>query len=150
MKETKIISGFPAIGKSSLFKNNNDYSILDSDSIDFSWVDKTDKRNPDFPNNYIKHIKENIGKVDYILISTHHLVRKELENNKMDYTIVYPSIELKEEYMERIKKRGNTEAFAKIINDNWEKFIKEIESETFPKLIKLNKGQYLSDVISKI
>ena len=33
-------------------------------------------RNPEFPDNYIQPIKENIGKVDYIFVSSHKEVRR--------------------------------------------------------------------------
>ena len=83
--DTKIISAFPACGKTYAYEklNKKGYTILDSDSSQFSWCyeydpnsDKIEKhRNPEFPNNYIKHIKENIGKVDYIFVSSHKEVR---------------------------------------------------------------------------
>ena len=39
MKETKIISAYPCCGKTYAFENYQDiYSILDSDSSDFSWI----------------------------------------------------------------------------------------------------------------
>lgn len=67
MKETTIISGFPGIGKSYFFRNQeyNNRTVLDSDSSEFSWVkdengNNTKERNPDFPSNYIDHIKENM------------------------------------------------------------------------------------------
>ena len=38
MKDTKIISAFPACGKTYLFENFKDKIILDSDSSKFSWI----------------------------------------------------------------------------------------------------------------
>lgn len=57
---------------------------LDSDSSNFSWVkdengNNTKERNPEFPKNYIEHIKSNIGKVDVIFVSSHKVVREALE-----------------------------------------------------------------------
>ena len=63
MKKTKIISAFPACGKTYAFEklNENGYTILDSDSSKFSWCydynqansDKIEKyRNPEFPSYY--------------------------------------------------------------------------------------------------
>ena len=68
--KTRIISAFPGTGKS-YFHNNSEYSTLDSDSSEFSWIinDDGDKvRNPNFPSNYISHIKDNIGKADFIFV----------------------------------------------------------------------------------
>jgi hypothetical protein len=145
MKDTKIISGFPAIGKSYL-TDHTELVVLDSDSSGFSWV-REGERHPDFPNNYIKHIKENIGKADYILVSSHDIVRKALEENSVEYTLIYPSKELKSEYLERYKNRGNDEKFISFIDANWNAFIDAIEKETFPNVIRLNSGEFLADVV---
>lgn len=150
MTNTKVISGFPAIGKSYItYQNNGMKVIMDSDSSLFSWI-REGLRHPDFPNNYINHIKSNVGKADYIFVSSHDVVRKALKENNINYTLVYPSIELKDEYIKRYKDRANHEDFIKFIDSNWNKFISDIESETFPKLIKLESGQYLKDVINQI
>lgn len=145
IKNTKIISGFPAIGKSYLTQNT-ELIVLDSDSSNFSWI-KEGERHPDFPNNYIQHIKENIGKADYILVSSHDIVRKALKENNIEYILVYPSKELKGEYLERYQVRGNDEKFITFINSNWDKFIDDIESETFPRLLKLESREFLEDVL---
>ena len=80
---TKIISAFPGVGKTTYHKNNPD-TTLDSDSSSFSWIvdehgNKT--RNPHFPQNYIDHIKQNIGKYKYIFVSSHKEVRDALLDN---------------------------------------------------------------------
>lgn len=143
--DTKIIAGFPGVGKT-VFSRKNHLFILDSDSSKFSWLSEG-VRNPDFPNNYMQHIKENIGKAHYILVSSHDVVRKALEDNGIEYTLVYPSVELKEGYLQRYRKRGNDETFIKFIGNSWKNFISDIEQETFPKLVKLENGQFLSDVL---
>lgn len=81
-----VISGFPGIGKSYMYNNMKDLKILDSDSSKFSWVKdeegkNTKERNPDFPNNYIKHIKDNMDSSDIILVSSHKVVRDALKDN---------------------------------------------------------------------
>jgi hypothetical protein len=45
-------------------------------------------RNPDFPNNYIKHIQDNIDKVDYIFVSSHEVVRKALNEVGIDFNVL--------------------------------------------------------------
>ena len=49
MKKTKIISAFPACGKTYAFKKLNEkgYKILDSDSSQFSWCYDYDPTNSD-------------------------------------------------------------------------------------------------------
>ena len=107
---TNIYSIFPACGKTWLYEHQEDYNlkILDSDSSQFSWVEindafgrKTKIRNPDFPANYIKYIKENIGKYDCIFVSSHASVREALDKEGVDFTIVYPMQNCKAEQIGR-------------------------------------------------
>lgn len=129
---TKIISAFPACGKTYAFKKLNEkgYKILDSDSSQFSWCYDYDPtisdqieeyRNPEFPKNYIKHIKENIGKVDYIFVSSYKEVIDALIENGIYFTLVYPGKEMKAEWVGRCFLRGSGEEFCQFIADNWEK-----------------------------
>lgn len=149
MKQTKIISGFPGVGKSTLFKYKGEVLVSDSDSSKFSWL-KPGVRHPDFPANYIEHIKSNIGKLDFIFVSSHDVVREALNNEGIEYTIVYPSKDIKDEYIQRYIDRGNNENFVKLLQENYETFIEGIEKETKPKLVPLGSGQYLSDVLGEI
>lgn len=138
MKQTKIISAFPACGKTYAFEklNNEGYTVLDSDSSQFSWCydynpvesDRVERyRNPDFPKNYIQHIKENIGKVDYIFVSSHKEVRDALIDNDIYFTLVYPGRKMKAEWIGRCFLRGSGEKFCQLIADNWDKWIDEME-----------------------
>lgn len=150
MKDTKIISAFPACGKTYVFENFNDKVILDSDSSKFSWVMVANQkvRNPDFPQNYIRYIKENIGKADYILVSTHENVRRALEDAEIDFYLVYPDRNLKEEWIGRCFLRGNRENFCWLIADNWDNWIDQLEQDSKRhKSIILRHGEHLSNVI---
>ena len=129
MKQTRIISAFPGTGKTSIF-NSGKYDCLDSDSSEFSWVVNEDGqkvRNPDFPENYIAHIKENIGKVDLIFVSTHKDVRDALQLNCLFFYLLYPKKSAKEEYLRRYKDRNSSEAFINLLSDNWDNWIRECE-----------------------
>jgi hypothetical protein len=150
---TKVISAFPACGKSYSYKNRQHLfkGILDSDSSEFSWIkdsegNNTKERNPDFPNNYIQHIKDNIGKVEIIFISSHDVVRKALKDNNIKYTLVYPDKSLKEEWLDRCKDRGNALSFIKFLDNNFNIFIDEMDNETFPTKVQLpyNYNKYLN------
>lgn len=150
MKDTKIISAFPACGKTYVFENFKDKVVLDSDSSKFSWVIVGEQkvRHPDFPQNYINHIKENIGKADYILVSTHENVRRDLEEAGIDFYLVYPDRSLKEEWIGRCFLRGSGEKFCQLIADNWDGWIDGLEEDSKKhKSIKLINGEYLSHVI---
>lgn len=142
-KKAKVISAFPGCGKSHLYNILKEtIDILDSDSSKF------DKAN--FPKNYIDHIKDNISKVDIILVSSHEDVRKELVKNKIDFTLVFPHISLKDQYIERYKKRGSPENFIKLLDNNWDNWIEQLENQKNCNKIILKENQYLSDIINNI
>lgn len=125
---TKIISAFPATGKS-FYHQKHKETTLDSDSSNFSWTINEDGnrvRNPEFPKNYVNHIKDNIGKYEFIFVSTHKEVREALLDECIFFYLVYPDIARKEEFIERFRKRGNDEAFVEYVSNNWNKWINEI------------------------
>ena len=152
--KTKIFSVFPACGKTWLCEHQKQYDlkILDSDSSRFSWiveetedphyavidngemkpvVNKTKTRNPDFPANYIKHIKENMGQYDYIFVSSHASVR--------------------EEWIGRCfirDKRGESGCNPDVLYDNWYQWLRKCEvTGCNHEEIVLCSGQHLSDYI---
>ena len=142
--ETKIISAFPGTGKSYCHKNNK--NTLDSDSSQFSWISKG-VRHPDFPSNYIEHIKENVGKVEIIFVSSHKVVRDALFDSGLHYTLVYPGRKLKNEYLNRFRARGNDSGFIKMIDEKWDEFLTELENQEFCNHNVLLAGQYMSDIL---
>lgn len=145
MKNTKVIAAFPATGKTTLF-NSGQLDCLDSDSSKFSWAEKG-VRDINFPDNYIKHIKENIGKVDYIFVSTHNIVRRALEREKIEFYLYYPSGALKAEYIERFKARGNDNNFIEMTMNHWSDFVKDCKSQEGCIRIEMKEGEYLSNYI---
>ncbi|MGC8362881.1 hypothetical protein ACSHUI_00200 [Bacillus subtilis] len=149
LNKTTVISGFPGVGKSYFtekFANSGTKVILDSDSSKFSWLESF-VRNPDFPNNYIEHIKANLQTADIIFVSSHRVVRDALRVAGIEYTLVYPHKSLKDEYKRRYEARGSDVTFIEMMDQNWDSFIDEIESELFPRLVKLYEGETLADLI---
>lgn len=152
MKNTLIISGFPGIGKSYFFRKNKDKIVLDSDSSKFSWIkdangNNTKERDPNFPNNYIEHIKDNISKADIILVSSHKNVRDALVQNNIQFTLVYPNREIKWEYIQRYIDRGSDNPFIDLLITNWDNFLDELEAQIGCNKIELQEGKYLSDYL---
>lgn len=134
---TRIISAFPGTGKTFFHEQHPD-TTLDSDSSQFSWVDPdgngkrnddrlTKQRNPDFPQNYIDHIKENIGKYEFIFVSTHKVVRDALLDNCIFFYLIYPDYRKKDAFLERYKARGDESVFVKLLEDNWDTWLKELD-----------------------
>lgn len=166
---TKIFSVFPACGKTYLYEHQDEYGlkILDSDSSNFSWIEyplihkdhhnqyekaQTIKlRNPDFPNNYIKHIEENIGKYDYIFVSSHKEVRDALDAAGIDFTIVYPEYRCLEEWVGRCYMRqmeGKNGFPIEVLINNWVRWVTECYECRFRHdAIILRPGDHLSDAI---
>jgi hypothetical protein len=126
--KTKIISAFPGTGKS-VYHSKHKKTTLDSDSSNFSWIiDEIGNkiRNPEFPKNYIDHIKENISKYEFIFVSSHKEVRDALFENCIFFYLVYPDNRRKDEFIERYKNRGNDEKFIELVSNKWDDWMKEI------------------------
>lgn len=141
-----IICGFPGIGKSYATKAIEDRAMVsDSDSSLFN--------KEHFPSNYVKHlttlteIQKNTTKPLYIFASSHKEVREALLEAGLPFVVVVPHPDLKEEYLERYKERGSPEAFIKLLDANFENWIREVQADTRLKVVVLDKGQTLMDVI---
>lgn len=151
--DTKIYSIFPACGKTWLCEHQEDYDlkILDSDSSKFSWirVNGVRERNPDFPANYIKHIKENIGKYDCIFVSSHASVREALDAEGIDFTIVYPEQSCKAEWIGRCYIREMNEedgCSTAVMYDNFDDWVLEcFQTGINHNEVVLGSREYLSD-----
>ena len=135
MIDTQIFSVFPASGKTYMFEHQDDLNlkILDSDSSEFSWKYEESEwsgdiirvRNPEFPKNYIEHIKNNIGKYDYIFVSSHKEVRDALDEAGIEFTIVFPEYKCKEEWFGRCCIReieGKNGFNSTTLLSNWDKW----------------------------
>lgn len=138
-----IISGFSNIGKSSLkeYKNIN-YIDLDTcyfNKIDSSWI-----------NIYIECILALKDKYDYVLITTYGDVLHELNKRRIKYYLVYPKIELKEEYKKRAIKRKSSQDFIEGFFSRWDIHINDCIKNPNKNKIVLQENQYLSDVILDI
>jgi hypothetical protein len=152
---TEILSVFPACGKTWMCENQEelDLKVLDSDSSQFSWMDVNGvkERNPDFPSNYIKHLKENIGKYDYIFVSTHASVRAALDKEGIEFTIVYPHLSCKAEWVGRCfirEKNGESGCSAEVMYNNWEQWISECAETGYDHdAIVVHAGRHLSEYI---
>lgn len=142
MKEimkTVLYSAFPGTGKSYFFQHqSHDLIVLDSDSSKF------DKSH--FPENYIKHIQSNIDKVDVICISSHKEVRDALVAHDMFFTLIYPDVSLKDEYVQRFQERGSPAGFIELITHNWDKWLLELRNQKHCDHIVLRSGEFLGEL----
>lgn len=145
---TFYLAGFPGTGKSTLHKNYNTSMTADSDSSVFSKLEDGSP-NPNFIADYFKHL-ESLEEKDVILvfISTHEAVLKELQARDYKFTVIIPKQELKEEYLERYKKRGSPQALIDIIDKNWHMWLEDIKSK-YKNVHELSSGEYISDYVSE-
>ena len=146
---TVIMSAFPGTGKTYLFNNPPEgITMLDSDSSQFSWS-APGERNPDFPGNYIKHIKEHLGKVDLIMVSTHQEVRDALVKAGLPFALVMPSLACKDEYLDRFRRRGSPENFVRLLGSHWYEWIQELLNQRDCYHIGLGPNVYLHDLLTE-
>lgn len=122
-----IIVGYQGIGKSTLAGTNN---CIDLESGNF-WVDG--KRADDWYKPYCQ-IANHLSEQGYtVFTSSHEVVRKELEKSKEKVYLIFPSIELKDEWIDKLRNRYNTTGLEKDFKalanaeDRYEENIKELE-----------------------
>lgn len=122
-----IVIGYQGIGKSTLAGKN--YKFIDLESGNF-WVDG--RRADDWYKPYCQ-IAEHLSQQGYIVFtSSHEVVRKQLENSNEIVVVVYPSIELKDGWIDRLEYRyqcsGLDKDYKALMNakDRFEENIKEL------------------------
>jgi hypothetical protein len=139
-KFIRVFSVFPGVGKT-YFYNNNKENTRDSDSSTF---DKSE-----FPQNYIAHIKELLKDetIEYILVSSHKVVRDALYEAGINFIVIKPSHNLKKEYLNRYKERNNSQAFIDLLDKMWEQWLTEIdkENERYHNYTLVGEFMYLKD-----
>lgn len=173
-----IISAFPGTGKSYLTNNAKEFSVPilgtervtrfklhDSDSSKYSWIydaegNKTDQRDPAFPDNYIEHIwaitKEDIEEdTNIIFVSSHESVREALVKAGFCFYIVRPDSDLIDQYCKNYRERGNDENFINLINKNWNQWLKDIDEfhKTYIEqvtLVELKRDAYMEQAVKAL
>lgn len=134
-----IVCGFPGIGKSHA---SQEHGWHDSDSSKFSW-ESPGVRHPDFPGNYIDHLKTLEG---VVLVSTHAEVREALHKNDIPFILCYPMHGCKDEYLQRFRDRGSDEKFIELLDANWSEWVTELSTDSRAcSKHSFDEGEYLSD-----
>lgn len=106
----KIYCGYPGVGKSSVSGVSS--GIIDLESSNF-FVDG--ERDPEWYKVYVNIVEDLVKQGFSVFCPTHKALREELYKKGLDYTLIYPSIQIKEDWLERLKNRPmtdkNTRAF---------------------------------------
>lgn len=159
MINTMIISAFPGCGKTYIFKNQEKlgYKIIDSDSSKF-------KKDNGWEKEYVDYISSNIGKYDFIFISQHEEVLKELKDRNIQFIVVAPKNDetlskkerqlIKQQWFGRFILRDNShirnlEVWIKKLDENYDEWTsyKHLTQYEPSLCILLNQDEYLSDKI---
>lgn len=164
--EHMIIACYAGVGKST-FASLYPEDTLDLYSMPYKWIlpEKEGKKeefenvkaapylllNPAFPESYLKAVLEKESQYRYVLIPTIPSVLRMLrEDCGIPYILCYPQISLVAEYEERYRRRGNSENFMNIFIGQWDERISSLMEETYGLHVRLEKGEYLSDVKERI
>jgi hypothetical protein len=153
-----FVYAFTATGKSSVSKKYK--NVIDMESTLYKYIGesteneslKSTKRplSKEWPNNYFNALLDVKDKYDYILISD-DICSKFLSDNKLEYWWVYPKRNLKDEYLDRCKKRGNNSEFIFWYDKLWDEWINEcINDNNASKHIELESNEYLEDVLPNL
>ena len=153
-----FVYAFSATGKSTVAKKYS--NVIDMESTlykylgDFEekeYLKSTERKlNRKWPENYFEELMRVKDMYDYILISD-EICDKFLQEKNFQYWWVYPQKELKEEYMERCRKRGNNNEFISWYSKRWNEWIDKCKNDKFAsKHIELQSNQYLEDVLPNL
>ena len=137
--KTKIISAWCGTGKTYICSQEN------TNSIELEFWKYKDKG---LFKKYIEDVKYQIGKVDYIFISTEPDGLKLLDDEGIDIVLVYPQNMLRNEYLDRYINRDSPYDFIGTFMKHWNIWLNELKTQDFCKHIILKKGEYLQDVLT--
>lgn len=130
-----IICGFAGIGKSTLCTKEPKWIDLESTPFEKDW------------DRYTK-VADHMNRQGYnVMLSCHADLRKTLHEKNIPYILVLPDRDLKEEYIERYKRRGNVESFIKSLDENWDDYTNYFKWEN---VVFLSDNEYLSDITLRL
>lgn len=150
---TKVISAFPGTGKSyfaSTSGQKTGVADLDSGEYTLGYDGDGKVRNSDFPSNYLRAIKEHIGKVDVLFVGCQPEVIAALRKEGISFTLIYPERGLKAQYMNRFRERNNQQPFMDLLSRNWDLFLDFLEGQHDCERIVLGSEQYIGDVVTAV
>lgn len=139
-----IVVGYQGIGKSTLAGRDHKYIDLESGNF---WIDG--ERAEDWYKPYCK-IAEHLSAQGYIVfVSSHEVVRQYLvENSKELVVLVYPSIELKDAWIDKLEKRyiksGLEKDYKALMNTKYSyvENIQELQESCIEYKLEINKLSY--------
>ena len=138
-----IIIGYQGIGKSTASRSS--YKYIDFESNCF-WVNGT--RADDW---YITYCQaaENLSRQGFnVFVSSHDVVRKQLQNSDEDVVLIYPSPALEKEWIDKLTARyemsNSTKDYKALMNakDRYQDNIKELQHSDFEHKLEIDTMDY--------
>ena len=102
----------------------------------------------DSQKDYIKDIRKQIDKVDYIFISTNPDGLRLLQEQGIKFILVYPENKLRSEYLDRFIARDSTYDFIGSFMKYWNTWLDELKEQNYCKHLVLKSGEYLQNIIT--
>lgn len=100
--------------------------------------------NPDFPNNFIQYIKDNIGKVDVIFVDSDIRIRQWLNEAKIKFVTIYPWNNCLQEWIGRMYLCDYSDFIIRNYINGWHHEMRHKE-QLGDKLIKLSHEEYINE-----
>lgn len=144
-----IIIGYQGIGKSTLAGTDR---FIDLESGNF-WVDG--KRADDWYIPYCQIAEHLSAQGFHVFVSSHEVVRKQLRNSKEEVLLVFPSIFLKEFWVQKLEDRWKATELEKDYKaymnakTRYDLNITELMTENFKKIIIQDKQYRLQYLLNK-
>jgi len=163
-KICSVILCGPAVGKTYLSKTDSRFIDLDGMKAKYKYgiIDEIDFEKNKLNRGKVIHqdsleyalniLKKEISSDKIILLSFNKEILAYLWDNNIDYFLVYPNINSREEYINRMKNRGNNEKFIEAMTNikDWNLFYTQNKNDTKPTYkIELEEGKYLSNIKNK-
>lgn len=165
-QKIQIFACFSGTGKTFYAKHNNDYIDVDKEKymckysditketsdLDIELLkDKVKRKSKDYPTNFINKIIEYYEQGKFLLVVPEPLIMEIIHKNNWPYVLIYPEKLCKEEYRDRIEKRGNSKEFLMWHDMFFDQYIDKCEGDDHAILkIKLKSGEFLTDAMEKI
>lgn len=142
----QVICCFPGVGKTTLVNN------LRQTSLNVTAMDSRAFNKVDFPHNYIADVTAKINDGALVFADSHEDILEGFRQQGIDFVLVYPERDLKEEYLERYRQRGSSPVFVRLMNDRWDNFIDVCAAYSGPHTTSsvLGKGGYLTDALKTL
>lgn len=101
--------------------------------------------NPNFPNNFIQYIKENIGKVDVIFVDSDTRIRQWFNEAKIKFVTIYPWSSCLQEWIGRMYLCDYSDTIIRYHINGWHNEVLRNKEPLGDYFIRLSHGKYIDE-----